>query len=115
MLILYGLKSCDSCRKALRWLADEGVEARLHDFRKDGLDKSLLARWSAAVGWESLLNRRSTTWRNLPEQDKAELDDERALALMQAHPALIKRPVIEFDGKVLIGFGDETRASVLVR
>lgn len=109
MLILYGLKNCDSCRKAMRWLSDAGIEARLHDFRKDGLEKDQLATWSAAVGWESLLNKRGTTWRGLPDAEKEDLDDARAQALMLSHPALIKRPVISLEDQVLVGFGDETR------
>lgn len=112
MLILYGLKNCDSCRKAMRWLADAGADARLHDFRKDGLEAAKLAGWIAAVGWESLLNRRGTTWRGLSEDEKAGLDEAAAQKLMLAHPALIKRPVIALGETVLVGFGDDTRAAL---
>ncbi len=101
MLTVYGLKSCDACRKARKALA--GRDQRFHDLREDGLDAALLDRWIGALGWEALLNRRSATWRALDEAEKAGLDAGRARGLMLAHPALVKRPVIDDGGTVRVG------------
>ena len=103
MIVLYGLKSCDACRKARRFLADSGREHRFHDLRADGLSPADLARWVAIVGWEKLLNRRGTTWRQLGPADRDEVDEAKAMRLMLAHPALIKRPVIEIGDRVVVG------------
>ncbi|WP_435104417.1 ArsC family reductase [Arhodomonas sp. AD133] len=103
-IILYGLKTCDTCRKARRHLDAAGVDYRFRDLRADGVDGERLRRWEAAVGWEQLLNRRSTTWRQLAEADRADLTADRAIALMIDHPTLIKRPVLEYDERVLVGY-----------
>ncbi|MDA0305529.1 MAG: ArsC family reductase [Proteobacteria bacterium] len=113
MISVYGLKNCDTCRNALKWLAENGMEHTFHDFRKDGLDAASQARWIKAVGWETLLNKRGTTWRGLPDGDKEGVDEARAAALMLAHPALIKRPVFEFGKNVFVGFKDEQRQALL--
>ncbi len=107
MITVFGLKNCDTCRKALTWLEGQGIGHRFHDFLKDGLDAGALDRWIAEAGWETVLNRRSTTWRKLPDADKDGLDEAKAAALMAAHPALIKRPVFEKGGRVIVGFKDE--------
>lgn len=112
MLIVYGLKSCDTCRKARKWLDSKGLAHRFHDVRADGLEAEDVRRWIAAAGWESLLNRRGTTWRGLPELDREGLDEARAAALMHAHPVLIKRPVFETGGKVIVGFTEEVKAAL---
>ena len=104
MIEIYGLKTCDSCRKALQQLQACGAAHRFHDLRADGLPAGHLARWLDAVGWESLLNRRSTTWRALPEVEKAGLDAVSAGRLLARHPTLIKRPVFEAAGQVIVGF-----------
>ena len=104
MITLYGLRNCDTCRKARVWLEGQALAYRFHDFRADGLDPALLRAWIDAVGWEALLNRRGTTWRSLSEADRAELDSAKALSLMLEHPALIKRPVLDHCGKLLVGF-----------
>ena len=110
MITLYGLKNCDTCRKARKWL-DAGARAHnFHDVRADGLDNAMLASWVAAVGWEALLNRRGTTWRDLSDDDKDGVDAARAAALMLAHPALVKRPVIDADGTITVGFGPDVQA-----
>ena len=109
MVILYGIKTCDTCRNALKWLDSEGIAHRYHDFRADGLDEATLSRWLAAVGWETLLNRRGTTWRGLSDQEKDSIDESRAAALMLARPALIKRPVFDLGGTFVVGFADKEK------
>jgi Spx/MgsR family transcriptional regulator len=104
MLILYGIKQCDTVAKARRWLETNGRDYRFHDFRVDGLGRDLLERFERAVGWELLLNRRGTTWRQLPEPRRAEPDREGTLALMLEYPALIKRPVLDAGDRILVGF-----------
>ncbi|MEQ8798650.1 MAG: arsenate reductase [Salinisphaeraceae bacterium] len=103
-VILYGLKNCDTTRKAGQWLATAGIDHAFVDLRADGLDPTRLDAWLAQAGWETLLNRRSTTWRELPDNDKQAIDAERARNLLRAHPTLIKRPVLEHGGNLLVGF-----------
>ena len=104
MITVYGIKNCDTCRKSLKWLKGEGIEYRYHDLRIDGLNRVSLLSWVESVGWDRLLNRRGTTWRNLPEFEKEGLDETGAVDLMLAHPTLIKRPVFEIGPRVFIGF-----------
>jgi len=104
MITLYGLKNCDSCRKALKAYAAAGKTVRFHDLRADGLEEVRLKSWLQALGWETLINRRGTTWRNLDDAEKAGLDDGRALALGLAHPSLLKRPIVETAEGVSVGF-----------
>ncbi len=106
MTILYGIANCDTVRKARKWLSSHDVDYRFHDFRKDGLTAKQLKHWATVVGWETLLNRRGQTWRKLPDKDKTELNQARALKLMQAEPTLIKRPVLEMKSRVHVGFND---------
>lgn len=103
---LYGIKSCDTCRKARRWLDAGGFDYRYHDLREDGVDAGVLRRWCRQLGWEALLNRRSTTWRSLDQSERAGLDADSAVALMRRHPTLIKRPVLEAGDAVLAGFSE---------
>lgn len=112
MIAVHGLKACDTCRKALEWLGTEGMTHAFHDVRADGLDAATLARWIAAAGWQALLNTRGTTWRKLDETDRADVDEAKAAVLMLAHPALIKRPVFEANGQVLVGFTDAVKAAL---
>lgn len=116
MIVVYGLKNCDSCRKATKLLEAAGRPFRFHDLRADGLPRDRLARWLAKAGWEALLNRRSTTWRDLPEADKAGLDAAKAARLLEGHPTLIKRPVVETGDEagdtLLIGFGPAEQAAL---
>jgi arsenate reductase (glutaredoxin) len=107
-MILYGIKNCDTVKKARAWLSAEGIEYRFHDFRADGLDAATLETFEAVVGWETLLNRRGTSWRGLSEEQRADVDRDKALALMLAHPTLIKRPVLCVDAKIMVGFTPET-------
>ena len=104
MLAVYGLKNCDTCRKATKWLTGEGIDHTFVDVRKEAVGADLVSRWAAAVGWEKLLNRQSTTWRGLADADKDGLTEARAVSLMVAHPSLIKRPVFDQDGSVSVGF-----------
>ncbi len=106
-IILYGIPNCDTVKKARAWLAERGIPYRFHDFKKEGADPQNIARWIAAEGWQSVLNRRGTTFRKLPDEDKADLDESRAARLMEAHPSAIKRPVVEYAGGVLVGFSED--------
>jgi len=104
MLILYGIKNCDTVKKARRWLEDHGVEYQFHDFRQDGLDKKQLTSWVETSGWETIVNKRSTTWRNLSDKDKEITTDSQAINLLLANPTLIKRPITQNNKTLLIGF-----------
>ncbi len=100
----YGIPNCDTVKKARAWLNDHGIGYAFHDYKKEGADTAKLRAWVAAKGWETVLNRRGTTFRKLAETDKADLDAAKAVALMQAHPSAIKRPVVEYPGGLLVGF-----------
>ena len=112
MLTIYGIPGCDSCRKARRWLDEHAVEYRFHDLRADGIARDDIRRWLGHTPWERLLNTRSTTWRSRPVKSRTDLDEAGALALMLAHPTLIKRPVAESPTGMEIGF-DEDRYRAL--
>jgi len=101
---LYGIPNCDTVKKARAWLDGHAIGYRFHDYKKEGAAPGLLAGWSATVGWEALLNRRGTTFRKLDEADRAELDKDRAIALMSEHPSLIRRPVVVHESGLLVGF-----------
>ena len=103
-LTMYGIKNCDTIKKARTWLESHGIAPDFHDYKVLGADAGQLATWVAARGWETLLNRAGTTFRGLPDADKAGLDADKAIALMVAQPSLIKRPVLVGDGVLLIGF-----------
>jgi len=104
MVHIFGIKNCDTMKKAMRWLDEAGVAYSFHDVRAEGLDAGKLAGWCAAVGWERLLNRRGLTWRKLDDAQKADVDEAKAIVLMCEHPAMIKRPVLEIAGHVEVGF-----------
>ena len=103
-ITLYGIPNCDTVKKARAWLDARGTGYAFRDYKKEGADPAKLAAWSDAVGWEALLNRRGTTFRGLSEADKADIDRSKALRLMVAQPSLIRRPVVEHEGDVLVGF-----------
>ena len=109
-LTVYGIPNCDTVKKARNWLADGGRDFVFHDFRKDGLEEAHITAWLAHVPMEKLLNKRGTSWRALSDADKANEDEAHLIALMLAHPTLIKRPVMQADGKVTVGFTDEVKA-----
>ena len=110
---LFGLKNCDTCRKALNALKDAGKQPDFHDVRVDGVTKAYLTKWAKAAGWQALLNTRSTTWRGLSDEDKANVDEKKAIALMEENPALIKRPVIEAGGKITVGWTKDVQDALL--
>lgn len=114
MIALYGIPNCDTVKKARTWLDANGIAYSFHDYKKEGADPARLAKWVDAVGWEPLLNRAGTTFRKLDEADKAEIDAAKALALMAAQPSLIKRPVVEYRGGLLVGFKPDQWADALL-
>ncbi|RUW57535.1 ArsC family reductase [Mesorhizobium sp. M7A.F.Ca.US.008.03.1.1] len=101
---MYGITNCDTIKKARVWLEGHDVPYRFHDYRAEGLDAKRLDGWVGKVGWETLLNKASTTFRELPDQDKQSLDEKKAKALMLAKPTMIKRPVLELGDRILVGF-----------
>ncbi len=104
MTTIYGIKNCDTMKKARAWLDAKGIAYAFHDYKVEGIDRPRLEAWARKVGWETLLNRSGTTFRKLPEARKEGLDEARALALMLEQPSMIKRPVLENGGKLLVGF-----------
>lgn len=104
MITVYGIKNCDTVKKALAWLTERHIEHKLHDFRVNGLDKNWLHQAETCFGWETLVNKRSTTWRNLRDDIKQTLSKQTALELLLAQPTLIKRPIILQQNISLIGF-----------
>ncbi|KJV05643.1 ArsC family reductase [Methylocucumis oryzae] len=104
-IVLYGIKNCDTVKKARQWLTDHHIDYRFHDFRSDGLNPELLSAWLKQVGLEVLLNRSSTSFKQLSDADKhASTDEAKAHALILATPTLIKRPVLDLDGRIIVGF-----------
>jgi Spx/MgsR family transcriptional regulator len=101
---LYGIRNCDTMKKAWTWLDQKGVPYDFHDYKKQGIDRAHLEAWAGRVGWEKLLNRAGTTFKKLPDADKQGIDEGKAIDLMLAQPSMIKRPVLEADGRLLVGF-----------
>ncbi len=112
MIDVYGLNNCDTCRRARKWMEAEGVDHRFHDIRKASLDHADIAGWADRAGWETLLNRRGTTWRGLPDRAKENIDELDATKLMTQYPALIKRPVFVLENDVMVGFSEEVQAAL---
>jgi arsenate reductase (glutaredoxin) len=108
---IYGIKNCDTMKKARTWLDNHGVAYGFHDYKTEGVAKDQLQRWCDELGWEAVLNRAGTTFRKLPDGDREGLDERKAIALMLAQPSMIKRPVLDFEGKLLVGFKPEIYAS----
>jgi len=106
-ITIYGIKNCDTMKKARAWLDKRGVAYAFHDYKAAGVERGRLEGWARAVGWETLLNRAGTTFRGLPEKDKTGLSEKKAVALMLAAPTMIKRPVLDVGGKLLVGFKAE--------
>jgi arsenate reductase len=115
-ITIYGIKNCDTMKKARAWLDKHGVEYSFHDYKVSGIERDRLERWSKKVDWEKLLNRAGTTFRKLPDQAKSGIDAGKAIALMLDQPSMIKRPVLELDGgRILVGFNPETYDEALPR
>jgi arsenate reductase len=104
---VYGIRNCDTMKKALAWLDEHGVTYEFHDYKKSGVPVDRLAAWSTAVGWEKLANTRGPTWRKIPDESKRGLDEARALKLLAANASAIKRPVVEWGRRVTVGFDPE--------
>lgn len=111
--LVYGIKNCDTVKKALKWLEENNLAPKLHDYRVDGLDSAWLAEMEAKFGWESLVNKRSTTWRNLDEAVKNSLNRETALQVLNEQPTLIKRPIVINGDVALLGFNEKEYAQAL--
>jgi arsenate reductase len=113
-ITIYGIKNCDTMKKARAWLDKRGIDYAFHDYKSAGIERARLERWAKKVGWEILLNRAGTTFRKLPDKDKAALSETKAIALMLAQPAMIKRPVLDADGdRLLVGFKPEQYTAAL--
>ncbi len=113
-ITIYGIKNCDTMKKARAWLDSDGVDYVFHDYKTAGIDRERLERWCNKVGWETLLNRAGTTFRKLADKDKTGLDSKKAIALMLAQPSMIKRPVLDLGGgKLLVGFKPDLYSDAL--
>ena len=108
---IYGIKNCDTMKKARAWLDAKGVSYTFHDYKAAGIDASTLKAWAGQLGWEKLLNRAGTTFRKLPDAEREGLDEAKAIALMVAQPSMIKRPVLARGGKLVVGFSPEAYAA----
>ncbi len=107
MLTVFGIKSCDTCRRAKKYLTEQDIEFRFHDVREDGLDIQMLERWAARIDWQKLLNKQSLTWRKIPEVDRTDITKNKAFALMIDRPTLLKRPVLEAEKFLAVGFSEK--------
>jgi arsenate reductase len=112
MTTLYGIKNCDTVRKARRWLDDHNVDYRFHDLRSDGLANARLQQWARVLGWESLLNRRGSTWRKLPESTRTNINRMTAIQVMLEQPAIIRRPILETGGQLYLGFDTDSYRTI---
>lgn len=112
MTVLYGIPNCDTVKKARRWLEEHSIDYRFHDFRADGLTDSQIKTWLKDLGVETLINKRSTSWKNLSENQRATLDDKTAVRLVAKNPTLIKRPLLETNGHRMVGFKADSYAEL---
>lgn len=115
MVTVFGIKSCDTCRKARKYFAEHDIEFTFHDVRDDGLDIQMLERWSTRIDWTKLLNKQSLTWRKIPEVDRNDMSQNKAFALMIENPTLIKRPVLESEKFIAVGFSEARFGDFLKR
>jgi arsenate reductase len=113
MIKVYGIKNCDTMKKAMAWLTDHGIAYEFVDYKKAGVAGTNLPDWNARAGWERLLNTRGLMWKKLSDDERAAVDEQKALKLMAQYPSLIKRPVLDTGDKVLVGFSPETYADQL--
>jgi arsenate reductase len=114
-ITIYGIKSCDTMKKAFTWLNEHGLKHDFHDYKASGIDQAHLESWCKVLGWETVLNRAGTTFRKLSEADRENLTEKKAIALMIAQPSMIKRPILEAGGKVMAGFKPDLYAATLKR
>ena len=112
MITLYGIVNCDTIKKARKWLSDNGKDYSFHDYKKQGVPEKELRRWVKQLGWETLLNKRGTTWRKLDEATKASVDETSAIQIMLDNPSIIKRPVLSSDKTLLVGFSEDEYAQL---
>ena len=115
MTTLYGIKQCDTVKKACTWLKDHDIDFRFHDFRTDGLTEQQLRNWVQELGWQTLLNKRSTTWKQLTDETRDAMDESTAIATMLAHPTLIKRPLLDTGNERLVGFTPTSYEQLFIR
>ncbi len=115
LLTLYGIASCDTCRRARKWLTEQSHDFKFHDLRSDGLDSETLDRWAGRIDWKKLLNTRSLTWRKLPEVDRANMTMNKALASMLENPTLVKRPVLECSKFIAVGFAPKNYRDIFMQ
>ena len=106
-ITIYGIKNCDTMKKARAWLEKQGIAYAFHDYKAAGIERGRLEDWAKSVGWETLLNRAGTTFRKLPDKDKDGITEKKAIALMLDQPSMIKRPVLDVGGKIIVGFKPE--------
>ncbi|MDG1165035.1 MAG: ArsC family reductase [Porticoccaceae bacterium] len=112
MTTLFGIKNCDTIKKARNWLRDQGIEFEFHDVRTDGINAETIEHWVDQAGWETVLNRRGTTWRKLDTSTQENTNRDNVIALLLEHPAMIKRPVLDVDGVITIGFKADLYQSI---
>lgn len=110
---LYGIRNCDTVKKARKWLDEQGITYEFHDFKKEGLDENRLSQWEKAVGWETLLNRRGTTWRKLSDEVRDTISAQSAHDIMLENTSIIKRPIVEYDSAVYVGFNADDWAAII--
>ena len=112
MITLFGIKNCDTIKKARSWLTDQGIEYQFHDFRADGIDQDQIENWLQQADWQIVLNRRGTTWRKLDSNVQNSTDRDNVAALLTEHPAMIKRPILDIDGEITVGFKPDLYQSI---
>jgi arsenate reductase len=112
---MYGIKNCDTIKKARDWLTDHGIAYDFHDYKAEGIDEASLRRWCAALGWEVVLNRAGTTFKKLSDADKVGIDTDKAIVLMRAQPSMIKRPVLEQGDTLIAGFKPDIYAAAFAK
>jgi len=115
MITLYGIPNCDTVKKARKWLLAHDIDYRFHNYKSNGVPEKELNNWIKQVGWETLLNKRGTTWRKLDDASKDKLTEKSAVRLMRDNPSLIKRPVLDHDGKITVGFAEEVYTQIITQ
>jgi Spx/MgsR family transcriptional regulator len=112
-IVMYGIKNCDTIKKAKKWLTDNGIEFTFHDYRQDGLNEALLSALEGRLGWQAMINKRGTTWRKLDDEVKSSIDREKAISIMLENPAIIKRPILDTGKTLALGFSADQYQQLL--